>query len=142
MRRKRILVAGIVLAVFCLGVLVGRRAGRSPSAASFASRASSREEAAGCVDFHDAGPHAGQTGCVSGRVLKVFTSAGGNTFLDFCEDYRDCPFTSVIFSADKSKFGDLQSLAGRQIEIRGTIAVYQGKPEIIIRDPGQIQMAP
>jgi hypothetical protein len=94
------------------------------------------------VDFHDAGPQAGETGCVSGRVLKVFTSRGGNTFLDFCEDYRDCPFTSVIFSSDKHKFGDLESLAGRQIEIRGPITVYQGRPEIIIRDPEQIRMAP
>jgi len=136
-------VAGIVLAVFCLGVLVGRRAGRSPSTtSSLASRSPSRGEAAGCVDFHDAGSHAGETGCVSGRVLKVFTSRGGNTFLDFCEDYRECPFTSTIFSSDKSKFGDLQSLTGRQVEIRGPITVYQGKPEIIIRDPEQIRLAP
>jgi hypothetical protein len=74
--------------------------------------------------------------------VRVFTSRGGNTFLDFCEDYRDCPFTSVIFSSDKNKFGDLASLAGRQIEIRGPIAVYQGRPEIIIRDPEQIRLAP
>ncbi len=81
-------------------------------------------------------------GCVTGRVLKVFTSKGGNTFFDFCEDYRNCPFTSVIFSSNKSKFGDVQSLAGRQIEIRGSITVYQAKPEIVIRDPEQIRMAP
>jgi hypothetical protein len=143
MRRELILVAGIILAVFCLGVLVGRRASRPPSTtASFAPRSSSRGEAASCVDFHDAGSHAGETGCVSGRVLKVFTSRGGNTFLDFCEDYRDCPFSSVIFSSDKPKFGDLQFLAGRQIEIRGPITLYQGRPEIIIRDPEQIRMAP
>jgi hypothetical protein len=139
MRRKKVLVAGIVLAVFCLGVLVGRRAGRSHSTAS---RPSSGGELAGCVDFRDAGPHAGETGCVSGRVLKVFTSGGGNTFFDFCEDYHACPFSSVIFSSDKQKFGDLQSLAGRQIEIRGRITVYQGRLEIIIHDPEQIRMAP
>jgi len=143
MKRKQILVAGILLAVFCLGVLAGRRVGHSPSTTStFASRASSRGEVARCVDFHDAGPHAGEKGCVSGRVVKVFTSRAGNTFLDFCEDYRVCPFTSVIFSSDKQKFGDLQYLAGRQIEIRGAITVYQGKPEIVIHDPEQIRMAP
>jgi len=143
MRRKKILVAGIVLAVFCLGVYVGRRAARSPSSVStYAWRASPRGESAGCVDFHDAGPHAGETGCVSGRVLRVFTSGGGNTFFDFCQDYRACPFSSVIFSSDKGKFGNLQSLAGRQIEIRGPITVYQGRPEIIIRDPEQIRLAP
>jgi hypothetical protein len=143
MRRKKILVAGIVLAVFCLGVYVGHRASRSPSITpTFASRASSRGDLAGCVDFRAAGSHAGETGCVSGRVLKVFTSGGGNTFFDFCEDYHDCPFSSVIFSSDKRKFGNLQSLTGRQIEIRGRITVYQGRPEIIIRDPDQIRMAP
>jgi len=139
---KQKLVVVIVLAVFWLGVLVGHRMGRSPSTTPFTSRASAQGEFAGCVDFHDAAPHAGQTGCVSGRVLKVFASKGGNTFFDFCEDYHDCPFTSVIFSADKNKFGDLQSLAGRQIEIRGLIAVYQGRPEIVVRDPQQIRLAP
>ena len=135
--------AGIVLAFFCLGVLVGRHAGRRPSSAStYASRASPQGESAGCVDFHDAGPHAGETGCVSGRVLRVFTSRGGNTFFDFCEDYHACPFSSVVFSSDKQKFGNLESLAGRQIEIRGLITVYQGRPEIIIHDPDQIRMAP
>ena len=142
MRRKKILVAMIVLVIFCLGVFVGRRAGRSPThTSSFASRSSSGEMA-GCVDFHDAGTHAGETGCISGRVLKVFTSQSGNTFLDFCEDYHDCPFTSVIFSSDKDKFGDLESLEGRQIEIRGPITVYQGRSEIIIHDPKQIRLAP
>jgi hypothetical protein len=141
MKQKRILVAGIVLVVFGLGVLVGRRTGRPPSA-PFPSRAPSGGEAAGCVAIHDAAPLAGKTGCVAGRVLKIFTSKGGNTFFDFCEDYHDCPFTSVIFSSDKSKFGDVQSLAGRQIEIRGSITVYQGKPEIVIRDPEQIRVAP
>ena len=143
MRRKRILVAGIVVAVFCLGVLAGRRAGQPVSKVSgLGSRAYPRGRMAGCVDFHDAAPHAGEMGCVSGRVAKVFTSGSGNTFLDFCEDYHDCPFTSVIFSSDKNKFGDLQSLAGRQIEIRGLISAYQGKPEIVVRDPGQIRAAP
>jgi len=149
MRRKRIVVAGIVLVAFCLGVLVGRRTehppqppASSPSSASSASSAAPRGEAADCVDIRNAAPLAGKTGCVTGRVLKVFTSRGGNTFFDFCEDYRNCPFTSVIFSSDKNKFGDVQSLAGRQIEIRGAVTVYQAKPEIVIRDPEQIRMAP
>jgi hypothetical protein len=97
---------------------------------------------AGCVDFHEAGSHVGETGCVSGRVLRAFTSRAGNTFLDFCPDYRNCPFTSVIFASDKSKFGDLGSLAGRQVEIRGFITAYQERAEIIIRNPQQIRVVP
>jgi len=102
----------------------------------------SRGGAPGCVDFHDAGPHVGGAGCVSGRILRAYTSRGGNTFLDFCEDYRNCPFTSVIFASDKNKFGDLGMLTGRQVEIQGTITVYQGHAEIIIRDPQQIRAVP
>ena len=132
------IVAGVILALVILGLLLrGRRDSlKSPGGLSPANGNIT------CVDIREAGQHAGQAGCVTGRVLKVFTSRTGNTFIDFCEDYHDCPFTSLIFASDKQKFGDLQSLAGRQIEIRGRITVYQGKPEIILRDPEQIHVAP
>jgi hypothetical protein len=95
-----------------------------------------------CVDFREVGSRIGETGCVSGRVLRVFTSRAGNTFLDFCPDYRNCPFASVIFASDKNKFGVLESLEGRQVEIRGPITVYQGRAEIKIHDPQQIRVVP
>jgi hypothetical protein len=94
------------------------------------------------VDLRDAASHTGETGCVSGRVLRVFVSRGGNAFLDFCSDYRKCPFTSVIFSADRNKFGDLTALGGRDVEIQGLITVYQGRAEIVIHDPQQIRVSP
>ena len=100
---------------------------------------SQRGAIAGCVDIKDAGSHTGAPGCVTGRLLRVFTSRGGNSFLDFCADYRNCPFNSVIFATDKAKFGDLGTLAGRQLEIQGTITAYQGHAEIIIHDPQQIR---
>ena len=95
----------------------------------------------GCVDFHDAGSHIGEEACISGRVLRVFVSRASNTFLDFCADYRDCPFTSVVFSSDREKFGDLQTLRGRQVEIRGSVTLYNGRAEIIIHGPDQIRAA-
>jgi DNA/RNA endonuclease YhcR with UshA esterase domain len=94
-----------------------------------------------CIDFHDAGSHIGEEVCVSGRVLRVFVSRASNTFLDFCADYRDCPFTSVIFSSDREKFGDLQTLRGRQVEIRGSATLYNGRAEIVIHGPDQIRAA-
>jgi DNA/RNA endonuclease YhcR with UshA esterase domain len=48
----------------------------------------------------------------------------------------------VIFASDKNKFGDLESLQGRHVEIRGAITVYQSRAEIIIHDPQQIRSAP
>ena len=97
---------------------------------------------AACVDFHDATYHVGEEGCIKGRVLRVFTSRAGNTFLDFCPDYHTCPFTSVIFASDHAKFGDLDSLTNRSVEIRGRIRMYEGRAEIIVNDPKQIRIAP
>lgn len=140
MRRIQIVwVVLIVIVASTLSALVAYRQALRHSAAPFAAGAA---PASGCVDFHDAGSRAGATSCVTGRVLRVFTSRGGNSFLDFCSDYRQCPFTSVIFSSDHEKFGNLETLQGRQVEIHGAITVYQGRAEIIIRDPEQIRIAP
>lgn len=96
-------------------------------------------EPKGCVEINEAASRLGQDACISGRILRVYTSRAGNTFLDFCEDYRHCPFTSVIFAADREKFGELNALAGRQVTIQGKITEYQGRAEIVIREPEQIR---
>jgi len=95
-----------------------------------------------CVDFHDAGQHTGETACVSGRVLRVSTSRSQTTYLDFCPNYRDCPFSTVIFASDRTRFGNLNALNGREVEIQGRISVYNGRPEIVIRDPQQLHVVP
>ena len=145
MKRSRIVVIVLLLLTFGLGALVGYRRGRhpAPTATPYAVSGSPvGAEMAGCVDFREAGAHTGQTGCISGRVLRVFASRAGNTFLDFCPDYRDCPFTSVIFASDRSRFGDLGTLGGSKVELRGPISVYQGRAEIILHDPQQICVVP
>ncbi len=142
-RKQILLIAVMVFACSGLSALVAyRRALRRAVPAYGGTLASGRSKKGGCVGFRDAGSHLGETTCVSGRVLRVFTSRGGNTFLDFCEDYRNCPFTSVIFSSDRNKFGDLETLAGRQVELEGAINSYQGRAEIIIHDPQQILAVP
>ena len=99
-------------------------------------------QSSGCVDFQHAGEHTGRQACISGRVLRVFTSRTGNTFLDFCADYRNCSFTSIVFSSDRPKFGDLNTLQGRDIELRGEVRLYHNQPEIVVSDPSQIREAP
>ncbi len=133
-RRQIALVVMAVVLVSSATALVAYRLAIRRSRQPAVSPASS-----GCVDIREAGSHTGEDACVSGRVLRVYSSRAGNTFLDFCSDYRDCPFTSVIFDSDRSKFGDLKTLSGREVEIRGTITVYQGRAEIIIRDPEQVR---
>src|SRR5512143_4105080 len=114
----------VVLVFFVVTAFLAYRMGvKRGQAGPYTAAAPAASSAArpGCVDFHDAAAHSGETTCVSGRILRVYTSRAGNTFLDFCSDYRACPFTSVIFTSDKDKFGNLQALSGRQVEIHGEI---------------------
>jgi hypothetical protein len=152
MKLKAILgVAGLVIAAFGLGMWLGLQIRPvavdkvTSSVAVLSTRppgATVTGSVSPCADIHHVDPLMGKNGCVTGLVLRVYSARTGNTFLDFCQDYRACPFTSVIFAADKSKFGDLESLQGKRVEIRGDVVTYQGRAEIIIRDPQQVRSAP
>jgi hypothetical protein len=139
-RRQTIRTVALVLAASTLSALTAYRLALrrvTPPGTSAPVRVGNKD----CVDFRDVGSHIGEEACVSGRVLRVFVSRASNTFLDFCADYRNCPFTSVIFSSDRDKFGDVQTLKGRKVEIRGPVTLYEGRAEIIIRGPEQIRAA-
>jgi hypothetical protein len=149
-RRPILVVTGFVLVAFALGLGVGSRLGRrprrgeaetehfKPASAPDASPASSSPP---CEDIRNAASVVGKSGCITGLVLRVYTARTGNTFLDFCPDYRTCPFTSVVFASDQGKFGNLQSLQGKRVEIRGDVVTYQGRAEIILHDPQQVRSA-
>lgn len=150
-RRPILVVTGLVLVAFGLGLGVGSRFGQRPviykdtplpqeSPNSIDGPTASSPPP--CVDIRNAGPLVGKNGCVAGLVLRVYSARSGNTFLDFCQDYRTCQFTSVIFAPDKNKFGNLESLQGKRVEIRGAVVTYQEHAEIIIHDPQQVRSAP
>jgi len=145
LRRKHIAsIVGIVLIASTLSAYLAYRLGLRRAGGRFSSPATSATVggAGGCVGISDAASLIGEDACVSARVLRVYTSRAGNTFLDFCADYRQCPFASVIFEPDREKFGDLNKLRGRRVEIRGLVSMYQERAEIIIRDPDQIRVLP
>ena len=145
MRQKRqwLVAAGVLVTVVAVSyILLSRRKMDTSRSAWLRSGSSSRAAAGPCMDFRDAIRHTGENGCVQGRVLRAYTSSRGNTFLDFCDDYRNCPFGSVIFASDSSRFRDMNGLEGEQIEIRGVITSYQGRAEIIIHSPSQIRALP
>jgi hypothetical protein len=80
----------------------------------------------------------GEKQCVSGKVLHLSQSAGGVTFLDFCEDYRSCPFTVVVLAEDLPYLGDLSQLIGKTVKVRGKIKDYDGRAEIVLQDAEQL----
>ena len=88
-----------------------------------------------CLSINDAAKHIGATKCVSGKVVRVKQGERGVHFFDFCEDFRTCPFTVVVFASDLKQIGDVRRLEGRQIEIDGEIKSYDGRAEIILSRP-------
>lgn len=91
-----------------------------------------------CVPSDQAPRHIGETQCVSGRVVRVQAGSGGVHYLDFCEDYRLCPFSVVVFSHDLKNVGDIRQLAGKSVEIRGEIKEYDDRAEIILESARQL----
>jgi hypothetical protein len=93
---------------------------------------------AACIPVDQARNHLGETQCVTGKVIRVETGSGGVHYLDFCEDYRLCPFSVVIFSHDMKNVGDVRELAGKVVEIRGEIKDYDDRAEIILESSKQL----
>jgi hypothetical protein len=76
---------------------------------------------------------------VTGKVVKVSSSSrSGTAFLNFCENYRKCAFSVVVFPRDLEKVGDVRALEGKTIEIHGRIKEYKGQAEMVLDDVGQL----
>jgi hypothetical protein len=94
--------------------------------------------AAQCIPFTQARDHIGETQCVTGRVLGLKHGSRGVTFFDFCEDFRVCPFTVVVFPGHLKDIGDVRQLKDRMIEIHGEVKNYDGRAEIVLEQFGQL----
>ncbi len=92
----------------------------------------------GTIDYTEAQKHVGEYASVRGTLVKAYTSASGTVFLDFCANYKTCPFSGVIFADDAKQFGDLSRLAGQTVTLTGKISSYQNKAEIVLSDPTQL----
>src|SRR5579862_256612 len=105
----------------------------------FAGKASANKPSnTDCVSLAEAAKHVGSSQCVIGTVMHVENGSNGTTFLTFCPEARACAFVVVVFPADRKKVGDIRQLEGRQIEIKGTIQDYEGRPEIVLRRTQQL----
>ncbi len=83
----------------------------------------------------------GEIKCISGTVIRVKQGSRGVHFLDFCDDFRLCPFTVVIFPSDLKSVGDVRQLQGRMIEIHGKVKEYDGRAEIVLEEYRQLRGA-
>jgi hypothetical protein len=91
-----------------------------------------------CLPFDQARKHVGEVKCITGKVVRVQQGSRGVHFLDFCDDFRICPFTVVIFPSDLKSVGDVRQLQGRMIEIHGPVKEYDGRAEIVLQEYRQL----
>jgi len=79
---------------------------------------------------------------VEGKIVGTYRSKTNTVFLNFGNAYpRQC-FTGVIFSSDQYKFAQNPEKYYEQktVRIKGEIEQYNGKPQIILKDPSQIEI--
>lgn len=130
---------GIVFFLFFIFIAVGAYyLGNSnkESASILSSTISSLGES--IYDYTEASSHIGEYAGIRGRIFEVNTSPKGTVFFDYCQDYKSCPFSVVIFASDVPKFTGLSGYQGKTITIIGQIQIYKGQAQIILKNPNQI----
>ncbi len=89
--------------------------------------------------------HVGEHGTVCGNVASshfAYRSKGQPTFLNLNRPYPNQVFTVLIWGSDRKHFPNAPEdfYRNQRICVTGTIEQYRGIPEIIVRNPAQIQM--
>jgi DNA/RNA endonuclease YhcR with UshA esterase domain len=87
----------------------------------------------------DLSQHVGETVITKGTVDEVHTSNKGNTFLNFGGSYPQQAFTAFIPVRNAAMFPDVHALQGKTVEVSGRVALYKGKPEIVLESPSQLR---
>lgn len=88
-----------------------------------------------------AAKHVGEEVVVQGIVTSVHTSEhDSTTFLDFGPKFPGQTFTAVIRSAARSRFTGVEKLVGSAVLVKGTITLYKGKPQIVLKTADQLRV--
>lgn len=88
----------------------------------------------------EAAKHVGETATVTDRVDSFHQSGKGNIFLNMGGKYPNQAFTAFIPSSSAAAFPNPQQYEGRMVVVSGKIALYKGKPEIVVNSTSQISV--
>ena len=98
--------------------------------------------AAGTIPLADVAKHVGETGTVVGVLSNVHKPDSGKLIQwEFGGAYPNNLLTAVIFKHDMGKFPDMTPMIGKTLAITGKIEMYHDKPEIVLKDITQVQVA-
>jgi len=92
------------------------------------------------ISWEDAAQYYGQEVTVEGTIVLT-KNTGKVVFLDFSPTWW-VDLKVVIFPEDAAKFPapPEEMFLNRKIRVTGVVKEYKGAPEIIVRDPGQIEI--
>ena len=92
------------------------------------------------ISWQKAARYYGKYAIVEGTIVATYNS-GKACFLNFHPNYKRY-FTAVIFASAFSHFPESPEsyYYGKKVRVSGYIKKYQGKPEIILNDPSQIEI--
>ena len=91
----------------------------------------------------EAGKYLGRELIIEGKVADAYHDSKNNTvFFNFEKVYPNQCFTGVIFSSNLYKFvqNPEDYYLNKTVRIMGEVKEYQGRPEIILETPNQIEI--
>ncbi|HTU52206.1 MAG TPA: hypothetical protein VMF56_16570 [Acidobacteriaceae bacterium] len=94
-----------------------------------------------CIAPEQALQHLHKDVCVEARVYRVVDGSDGIRFLDVCSPETsdaDCHFFIISSTEDKKSVGNLDSLVGQTIQIRGKLLPIQGRADMIFSSKEQL----
>jgi DNA/RNA endonuclease YhcR with UshA esterase domain len=91
------------------------------------------------ISAAEAEKHFNETVIVTGKVAQV-SIREKIVYLNLDKPYPDSPFTGVIFARATNQFGDLKALKGKEVEIKGKIAEYRDKAQIVLDSTNQLSI--
>jgi len=95
------------------------------------------------VNACQASKYLGKEMIVQGVIVDTYNSPKSNTvFLNFEKFYPNQCFTAVIFSSDLPNFVESPEdyYLNKGVRVFGKIKTYNGKPEVILEKPSQIEI--
>lgn len=99
----------------------------------------------GHITAAEAKNHVGEKATVCGKVVSARfakESKGQPTFLNLDQPFPNHIFTIVVWGSDREKFGAIEvKYSVKEVCVTGKISNFQGKPEIAVDDPNQIQLS-
>jgi len=100
------------------------------------------ENTARAISWEDAGKYIGSQASIEGKVVSAYNS-GKVCYLNFHPNWKRY-FTVVIFASDFTRFPSPpeKTYLEKTIRVTGTVKEYQGRPEMVVSSPGQIQILP